>query len=56
MFIFIFTDCKCVLYLYQEKFSLLEKLKHIMSLHAIQNVVSFIYLPLSFSMTYDLTY
>ena len=40
MSIFIFTDGKCSLYLYHAKVSLLEKTKHIMSLHTIQNVVS----------------
>jgi hypothetical protein len=56
MTIFVLTDGKCSLYVYQAKFSLLEKRKHIISLHAIQNVVSLIYLPLSFSLTYDITY
>jgi hypothetical protein len=53
---FVLTDGKCSIYFYQAKFSLLEKTKHIISLHAIQNVVSLIYLPLSFSLTYDITY
>jgi hypothetical protein len=42
-----FTDSKSSLYVYQVTFSLLEKIKHIISLHAIQNVVSLVYLPLS---------
>jgi hypothetical protein len=56
MSIFVFTDCKCSLYVYQAKFSLLDKMKHIISLHAIQNVLSLIYLPLSLSLTYYITY
>ena len=56
MFIFVFTDGKSSLYVYQTKFSLFEKIKHILSLHTIQNVVSLIYLPLSFYLTYDITY
>ena len=31
-------------------------MEHIISLHTIQNVVSLINLPLSFSLTYDITY
>ena len=54
MSIFAFTDGKCFLYVYQAKFSLLDKIKDIISLHTIQNVVSLIYLPLSFSLTYDI--
>src|ERR1700761_9594343 len=56
MFIFVFTDCKCFLYVYQANFSPSKKIKHIISLHTIQNVVSFTYLPLSFSLTYHITY
>ena len=40
MFIFIFTDGNCFLYVYHAKVSLLEQTKHIISLHTIQNVVS----------------
>ena len=40
MFIFIFTDGKCSLYVYHAKVSLPEKIKHIKSLDTIQNVVS----------------
>jgi uncharacterized membrane protein len=54
MSIFVFTDGKCPLFVYQATFLLFEKTNHIMSLHAIQNVVSLIYLPLSFSLTYIL--
>jgi hypothetical protein len=50
MFIFIFIDGKCSLYVYYTKVSLFEKTKHIISLHTIQNVVP--YLPLFLSLTY----
>ena len=56
MSIFIFTDGKHSLYVYQAIFSLLEKTKHIISLHTIQNVVSLVFLPLSLALTYDITY
>jgi hypothetical protein len=55
MSIFVFTDGKC-LYVYQTKFSLLGKIKHMISLHTIQNVLSLLYLPLSLSLTYDIAY
>ena len=56
MSIFVFTDGKCFLYyIYQANFSLFEKLKHIMSLHTIKNVLLFIYLSLFVSLTYDIT-
>ena len=42
MSILVFKDGKCFLYVYQTKFSFLEKKKHIMSLHTIQNVRFFI--------------
>jgi hypothetical protein len=54
MSIFVFTDCKCFLYIYQAKFSLLGKTEHIISLQTIQNVVSLLYLPLA--LTYDIAY
>ena len=54
MSIFIFTDGKCSLYVYHAKVSILEKTKFIISLHAIQNVVS---LSTSFVLlTYDITF
>ena len=53
---FVLTDGESFLYVYQPKFSLLEKIKPVMSLHTIQNVVSFIHVHLSFSLTYDITH
>ena len=56
MSIFVFTDGKYFLYyIYQANFSLFEKLKHIMSLQTIKNVLLFIYLSLFVSLTYDIT-
>jgi hypothetical protein len=52
MFIFIFIDGKHSLYVYQAKVSFLDKTKHIMSLHTIQNVVSFHISSLA--LTYDI--
>ena len=45
--IFFFTDGKCLSYDYQGKNSLLCKTKHVMALHAIQNVLSLHYLHFS---------
>ena len=56
MFIFVFTDGICSLYVYQSKSSLLQKMKHIISLPTIQKVIPLIYIPFSFSLTYDITY
>ena len=47
MYIFYFTDGKCLSYDYQGKNSLLCKTKHVMALHAIQNVLSLYYLHFS---------
>ena len=54
MSIFVFTDSKCSLYVYQTKFLLLEKIEHILLLHTIQNVV-FLILSTSFFFS-DLSY
>ena len=54
--IFNFIDGKCSLYLYQAKVSFIDKIKHIMSLHTIQNVVSLLYLPLYLYLIYDIAY
>jgi hypothetical protein len=44
---------KCSLYICQLQNShFFEKIKNIISLHTIQNVVSSLYLPLSLSLTY----
>ena len=52
MIIFIFIDCKCFMYIYQAEVSFLDKIKHIMSLSTIQNVVTF--LSPSFTLTYNI--
>ena len=40
IFMYIFIDGKCVLYVHQAEVLFLDKIKHIISIDSIQNVVS----------------